>query len=115
MIKIQRVYERVTEVEGKRFLVDHIWPRGIKKVELEPYTWLREVAPSDELRKWFGHDPEKWNEFRHRYDAELDKMPASWQPILEASRHGVVTLLYGAKDVEHNNAVALKMYLERKI
>jgi len=78
-------------------------------------AWLRDVAPSTALRRWFGHDPAKWAEFRRRYAAELKGHPDAWEPILKASRRGRVTLLYGARDAEHNNAVALKEYLERKI
>jgi uncharacterized protein YeaO (DUF488 family) len=78
-------------------------------------AWLREVSPSPELRRWFGHDPHKWSEFQARYEEELDSHPGAWQPLVEAARHGDVTLLYGAKDAEHNNAVALKDYVSRKL
>jgi uncharacterized protein YeaO (DUF488 family) len=78
-------------------------------------SWLREVAPSDELRRWFNHDPKKWTGFRRRYNAELDNEPEAWEPILKAAKKGNVTLLYSAHDREHNNAVALKEYLERRL
>ena len=107
MIKIKRAYDTVDTEDGVRFLVDRLWPRGIKKDALKADSWLKDVAPSTELRKWFGHDPAKWNEFRHRYFSELEANPDAWRPILDAERQGTVTLLYGAKDQIHNNAVAL--------
>ena len=76
--------------------------------------WLKDVAPSDALRRWFGHDPAKWDEFQRRYFAELDAHPDAWQPMLQAAQRGTVTLVYGARDTEHNNAVVLKAYLEEK-
>jgi uncharacterized protein YeaO (DUF488 family) len=90
-----------------------VWPRGVKREGLALHDWLKDVAPSDELRKWFGHDPAKWEEFQRRYFAELDMNREAWRPILEAAQRGDVTLLYGAKDEEHNNAVALSKYLDR--
>jgi len=96
-------------------LVDRLWPRGVRKEKLELAGWLKEVAPGDALRKWFKHDPAKWSEFQRRYAAELERNPQAWQPILEAARKGRVTLLFAAKDAEHNNAVALKAFLERKL
>ncbi len=115
MIKIKRAYDPITQDDGTRYLVDRIWPRGVKKEELKADEWLKEVAPSTELRKWFGHEQEKWPEFQRRYEDELDKHPEHWQPILESARRGNITLLYTAKDVEHNNALALKRYLDRKL
>lgn len=100
---------------GARFLVDRLWPRGKRKDALALDGWLREVAPSDRLRQWFKHDPARWDEFVRRYDAELDAHPDAWEPLLDAASHGEVTLLFGARDEEHNNAVALKQYLERKL
>ena len=114
MIEIERVYEG-GETRGKRFLVERLWPRGIKKEDLAYDEWLKDVAPSTELRKWFGHDPSKYEEFRHAYYKELDEHPEAWQPILDAARSGAVTLLYSSRDTEHNNAVALKQYLEAKL
>jgi len=96
-------------------LVDRLWPRGVRKEKLELAGWLREVAPGDALRRWFNHDAARWSEFQRRYAAELERNPQAWQPILEAARKGRVTLLFAAKDAEHNNAVALKAFLERKL
>src|SRR5690606_1757909 len=115
MIHIKRAYEEAAPEDGRRFLVDRLWPRGIKKEALPLDGWLKEVAPSDELRRWFGHEPERWAEFQRRYAAELDAQPESWQPLLEAARQGDVTLVYAARDEEHNNAAALRSYLEKKL
>jgi uncharacterized protein YeaO (DUF488 family) len=112
MIKIKRVYDIVDDDDGIRFLVDRLWPRGVGKDALKADSWLKNVAPSAELRKWFGHDPVKWSEFRRRYFAELNANPNGWQPIVEAERKGAVTLLYGAKDEILNNAIALREYLK---
>jgi uncharacterized protein YeaO (DUF488 family) len=114
MIQTRRVYETPEPSDGTRFLVERLWPRGMKKEALKLDGWLKEVAPSAELRRWFGHDPAKWEEFRRRYFAELDQHPEAWQPIQEAARRGTVTLLYSARDTAHNSAVALKAYLEAK-
>lgn len=111
MIALKRAYEKAATADGIRFLVERLWPRGIKKTELRIDAWLKDVAPSDALRRWFVHDPKKWPEFRRRYFAELDRHPEAWNPIRGASRHGLVTLVYSARDTEHNNAVALKEYL----
>jgi uncharacterized protein YeaO (DUF488 family) len=113
MVRIQRTYDPPQPDGGARFLVDRLWPRGVKKEALRLDGWLKDVAPSDDLRRWFGHDPDKWQEFRRRYFAELDGKPTAWQPILDAARRGNVTLLYSAKDTAHNNAVALRAYLEK--
>jgi uncharacterized protein YeaO (DUF488 family) len=115
MIQLQRVYEEAAPREGKRFLVERLWPRGIRKAELQGVTWEKDVGPSTELRKWFNHDPSKWEEFQRKYFAELDTRPQAWEPILKAAGHGTVTLLYSSHDTEHNNAVALKKYLETKL
>lgn len=111
MIQLKRVYEASSSSDGARFLVERLWPRGVKKSSLEINAWLKEVAPSVELRKWFHHDPARWDEFRRRYFTELSKNPASSRPILEAARSGNVTLIYSSHDLEHNNAVALKGFL----
>ena len=113
MLMVKRVYEAAEPGDGTRFLVERLWPRGMKKESLQMTAWLKEVAPSDALRRWFGHEPAKWDEFRRRYFAELDAKPETWRPILEALRQGNVTLLYSAHDVEHNNAVALQEYFGR--
>ncbi len=115
MIRIQRVYEPPQPDDGRRFLVERLWPRGVKKEVLPMDAWLKDVAPSDDLRRWFGHDPERWEEFRRRYFAELDSKPEAWRPLVEAARRGNVTLLYSARDTEHNNAIALKSYLEERL
>ena len=112
MLKTKRVYESADADDSTRFLVDRLWPRGIKKDKLEMKAWLKDVAPSPALRKWFAHDPAKWEEFQRRYRAELESNPEAWQLILEAAKQGNVTLLYSARDTEHNSAVLLKAFLE---
>ncbi len=115
MIKTKRVYTPKQKDEGARFLVDRIWPRGVKKDTLALVGWLKEVAPSAGLRKWFGHDPARWEEFQKRYEAELKSVPETWKPLLDAAQKGTVTLLFGARDEAHNNAVALKSFLEQQL
>lgn len=114
MIRIKRTYESPSRDDGTRILVDRLWPRGMKKEALRMDAWLKDVAPSPELRRWFGHRAERWAEFRNRYRAELDANPDAWQPILEAAKKGDVTLIYSARDVEHNGAEALRHYLARR-
>lgn len=114
MIKLKRVYDPVSRTDGTRFLVERLWPRGLSKERLHRAAWLKEVGPSTELRQWFNHDPLKWSQFRTRYFRELDSQPESWRPILTAARRGMVTLVYSSHDEEHNNAVALKEYLQAK-
>lgn len=111
MMHIKRVYDPPDKADGARLLVERLWPRGLSKEAARLTGWLREVAPSTELRKWFSHDPAKWEEFQRRYRAELDAHPEAWQPILAADRKGAVTLLFSSHDAEHNNVVALKAYL----
>ena len=115
MIKTKRVYESPGTDDGTRFLVERLWPRGIKKESLQMDGWLKDVAPSDGLRRWFGHDPARWTEFRDRYFAELNERPEAVKPIVEASRQGNVTLLYSARDTAHNNAAALKEHLSERL
>lgn len=115
MIKIKRVYDPPEASDGKRYLIDRLWPRGLKKEETQLDGWLKEVAPSDELRKWFGHDPAKWEAFQQRYIQELEAKPLTWQPLLDAAREGDITLLFSARDTMHNNAVVLKAFLEEKL
>ena len=112
VIKLKRVYEVPESDDGFRVLVDRLWPRGVSKSSAQLDLWLKEIAPSTELRKWFGHDPLKWTKFRDRYFRELDNNPKAVEQLREQVRHGIVTLVYGAKDQEHNDAVALKEYLE---
>ncbi len=115
MIKIKRVYEPFDQDDGVRFLVDRLWPRGIKKENLIMHAWLKDAAPSPELRQWFQHDPEKWGEFQNRYRLELDANSTSWYPILEALRENNVTLLYSTRDPEKNSANILKVFLEEQL
>jgi uncharacterized protein YeaO (DUF488 family) len=115
MLKTKRVYDPPEPDDGVRFLVDHIWPRGTRKDLLKLDGWLKDVAPSNMLRTWFAHDPARWDEFRRRYSAELDRNPQSWRDILQIARDGDVTLLYAARDTDHNNAIALCEYLERQL
>jgi uncharacterized protein YeaO (DUF488 family) len=111
MIALKRVYDKAAPEDGVRFLVERLWPRGIKKTDLRLDDWLKDVAPSSGLRQWFSHDPKKWSEFQQRYFAELGSHPEACEPIRSAARHGRVTLIYSSHDPEHNNAVALKEYL----
>lgn len=115
MIRIKRVYDRPAETDGCRVLVDRLWPRGMKRAALRLDTWLKEVAPSSELRRWFNHEPARWPEFQRRYRLELEAHPESWAPLLEQARRGTVTLLYSAHDAEHNNAVVLRDFLDSKL
>ncbi len=115
MINLKRVYESPRKDDGKKFLVERLWPRGVKKTALADALWLKDVAPSTELRKWFDHDPRKWAEFQRRYQAELKQHEEDLEPILQSARHGSVTLLYSSHDTEHNNAVVLRDYLERNL
>lgn len=111
MIAIKRAYEKAGKADGARFLVDRLWPRGVKKEDLAIKAWLKDVAPSNELRQWYHHDVDQWDEFRKRYFAELKGNPGAWQPLLEAAREGTLTLIYSAKSEDHNNAEALKEFL----
>lgn len=109
-IKIKRVYEKPDKEDGIRILVDRLWPRGLTKEKAGVDLWLKELAPSTELRKWFDHDPAKWNEFRKRYILELNQNKEQVFLMNEQLKNGRVTLVYGAKDEEHNEAVVLKEY-----
>lgn len=111
MIRVKRVYDSPSPEDGTRLLVDRLWPRGIRKDAIQLSGWLRDAAPSPQLRRWFNHDPARWNEFRQRYEEELIEHPETWQPIRQAARRGNVTLLYSARDPEHNNAEALREFL----
>ena len=115
MIRLKRAYDEMADEDGSRFLVDRLWPRGIRKEALHVQDWVKEVAPSTELRRWFGHDPAKWTEFQRRYAAELEAKPAAWEPLLTAARAGTITLVYSAKDTQHNDAVVLKAFLEERL
>jgi uncharacterized protein YeaO (DUF488 family) len=111
LIQLKRVYEPATPDDGARFLVERLWPRGVKKESLRFDAWLKDVAPSTELRQWFAHDPAKWEGFQRKYFAELAANAEALAPIRKAVREGLVTLLFSSHDVTHNNAVALKRYL----
>ena len=107
-LKIKRVYEKPSKEDGFRILVDRLWPRGLTKEKAAVDLWLKEIAPGTALRKWFGHDPDKWNEFRKRYLLELDQNKEQVNILNEHLKNGTVTLVYGAKDQEHNEAVVLR-------
>ncbi len=111
MIRIKRTYEPRARADGRRILVERLWPRGMKREALQMDAWMKEVAPSTQLRKWFGHRPERWQEFRRRYKKELRANPDACSSILDVSKRGTVTLLYSAHDLEHNGAVVLREYL----
>jgi uncharacterized protein YeaO (DUF488 family) len=115
MINLKRAYDEANSTDGSRYLVERLWPRGVKKVSLKIDGWLKTAAPSTELRQWFNHEIPKWSEFRRRYFTELNAHPEAWQPLVEAARRGTVTLIYSSHDTEHNNAVALKEFVEKKI
>lgn len=115
MISVKRVYEPAEASDGRRYLVERLWPRGMKKEALVMDAWLKEVAPSTELRRWFNHDPAKWAEFQRRYRAELKDNTVSWQPLADAAHKGDITLLYSAHDTEHNAALVLQAFLEEHI
>src|ERR1700739_412382 len=110
-IRIKRVYEEPNEADGTRILVDRLWPRGLTKEKARVDLWLKDVAPSTELRKWFAHDPEKWSEFQKRYRAELARNREHVLLLQEAAAKGPVTLLYGAKDEKQNEAIVLQALL----
>jgi len=112
MIHLKRVYDPPEITDSRRFLVDRLWPWGIKKEVLRLDGWLKDVAPSDELRRWFGHAEDRWPEFQRRYRAELNQKKELLRPLLEAARQGDITLVYGARDERHNNAIVIKACLE---
>lgn len=114
MIRTERIYS-VNKGDGLRVLVDRLWPRGIAKEKAKLDLWMKDIAPSDDLRRWFGHDPEKWGSFRERYFKELDAKQELVDQLIVKVREGNVVLLFGARDELHNNAVALKEYIEKRI
>ncbi len=114
MIRLKRIYEPPEPGDGRRILVDRLWPRGLAKDDAKLDEWLKEIAPSDDLRKWFGHDPAKWDEFRKRYRAELKPHEDILARLRAEARKGTVTLLFAAKDEEHNNAVVLQEMLQSR-
>jgi uncharacterized protein YeaO (DUF488 family) len=115
MIRLKRAYEPAAATDGRRVLVERLWPRGLSKARLRLNEWAKDAAPSPELRRWFGHVPRRWPEFRQRYFTELRAHRAAWQPLLSAARRGRVTFIYAAHDPARNGAVALKAFLERRL
>lgn len=114
MFRTKRTYDAAARADGKRILVERLWPRGMKKEDLAADAWMKEVAPSSELRKWFDHQLPRWEEFRRRYRRELDANPDAWRPLLEAGEKATVTLLYSARDTAHNGALVLCDYLTER-
>jgi uncharacterized protein YeaO (DUF488 family) len=112
-ISLKRVYEAPSKQDGVRILVDRLWPRGIKKEDLDFDLWLKEIAPSSELRSWFGHDPKKFKEFEKRYIEEFEENRSIWEPLLDKYAAKKMTLLYAAKDPEINHAQCLRSYLQK--
>ena len=112
MIKLKRAYEKPAVDDGERILVERLWPRGLTKLQARIDLWMKEVAPSTELRRWFGHDPEKWDEFRHRYRKELKHKDDLIELLKRKSKAGTITLIYAARDEEHNGALVLKRFLQ---
>ena len=114
-VSLKRAYETPSAGDGQRLLVDRLWPRGVSRENLKIDEWYRSAAPSAEPRKWFGHDPSRWPKFKKRYFAELEVHPENWQPLIDKMGKGKTTLVYGARDTEHNDAAALKEFLEAKL
>ena len=112
MVQLKRVYEKPAKADGLRILVDRLWPRGLTKERAAVDEWLKELAPSTELRKWFAHDPDKWKEFQSRYRKELQEQKEALSLLKEKSKEQTMTLVYGARDEEHNEAVVLKQVLD---
>jgi len=115
-IHIKRVYEDASKDDGFRVLVDRLWPRGVSKEDAKIDLWFKEIAPSTELRKWFGHDPEKWSEFQKRFKAEIQGNKNAWKQLKDiVKEHPTVTLVFAAKDEEHDNAVVLQEMLSKQL
>ena len=116
MIQLKRVYDPPTPDDGLRFLVERLWPRGVKREAAQLTDWLKDIAPSPALRQWFGHDPARWDEFKARYEAELDnpRHAETLQHLADLARQGTVTFVYAARDTEHNSARLLKEAIERR-
>lgn len=113
-IRLKRIYEQPTKADGYRVLVDALWPRGVSKEAAKIDVWLKDIAPTGELRKWFGHDPKKWSQFKSRYFRELSKRTEVVAGLAKKAKKGRVTFLFAAKDMEHNNAVALKSFIDKE-
>ena len=114
MVQLKRAYEKPSPADGERVLVERLWPRGVTKARAAVDLWLKDVAPSPELRNWFGHDPAKWKRFERRYWEELRRHKGAVDLLRRKARRGTVTLVYAARDEQHNGAVALKEFLERR-
>ena len=112
-IKIKRVYEQPDRKDGERILVDRLWPRGLTKEKGHVDLWIKEIAPSTDLRKWFGHDPKKWKNFRRRYETEIRHKEDLIKVLKQKAREGTITLIYGARDEKHNEALVLRQFLEK--
>jgi uncharacterized protein YeaO (DUF488 family) len=113
MIKLKRAYEKPARDDGERILVERLWPRGLTKPQAKVDLWLKDVAPSTELRKWFGHDPDRWDEFRRRYQKELRSKEDLIKLLKRKAKAGTITLIYAARDEEHNGALVLKQFLQK--
>jgi uncharacterized protein YeaO (DUF488 family) len=114
MIKVKRIYEKAEDTDGFRVLVDRLWPRGVKKEEAKLDEWLKDIAPSDELRKWFDHDPDKWDEFKRRYRGELASKEGLVNKLIEDAKGKDITLLYASRETRYNNVMVLKDVLEER-
>ena len=114
MVKTKRAYDPPSRDDGRRILVDRLWPRGVRKEDAGIDEWMKDIAPSNELRKWFAHDPAKWPEFKKRYFSELKKKPELLERLRDEAGKGTVTLLFAAKDAEHNNAIVLRELIEHQ-
>lgn len=115
MIKLKRIYDPPSEDDGKRILVDRLWPRGINKDKARIDEWLKDIAPSDELRKWYSHETSKWEEFKRRYKKELEEKEELLERLRNKAKKETITLLFAARDVEHNNAVVLREIIEKHL
>ena len=113
MIKLKRAYEKHARADGERILVERLWPRGLTKLQAKIDLWLKDVAPSTELRRWFGHDPRKWDEFRQRYQEELKQKDEPINVLKRKAKEGTITLIYAARDEDHNGALVLQQFLQR--
>lgn len=111
-IRLKRVYEEPSESDGTRILIDRLWPRGLTKEKAKVDVWLKEIAPTTELRKWFNHEPSKWPEFKKRYKTEISNNPEAISALKKHLASGKATILYGAKDEEHNDAVVIKQFFD---
>jgi uncharacterized protein YeaO (DUF488 family) len=114
-IALKRAYDPAAPGDGRRILVDRVWPRGVARDDLRIDAWRKDLAPSTALRKWFGHDPKKWDAFKERYGRELEQHADALEELLAQASAGQITLVFSARDTEHNNAVALKEHLERRL